>query len=278
MKVLVAESCGFCLGVRNAIKMAQETIESRDDVYSLGDIIHNTDVVEKLAAAGLKSAKNLDEINSGTVLIRSHGATDAQRQIIKEKGLDIVDATCVLVKKVQKIAKQLHEDGYKVVIIGDKGHPEVQAIVGSAHDVLVVGDKNDISHLPARSRLGIICQTTQSPEHFAEVLEVIAKTDFTELKVVNTLCNEARKRQNYAIELCQKADIMFVLGGLHSANTKKLAELCKSHNSKTFHLQNWKELDINVLFGCSTAGVTAGASTPQWVIDEFIEKLQAFEA
>ena len=278
MKVLVAESCGFCLGVRNAIKMVNQTLETKDEVYSLGDVIHNADVVEKLATAGLKSAKNLDDINSGTVLIRSHGATDAQRQTIKDKGLDIVDATCVLVKRVQKIAKQLHEDGYKVVIIGDDGHPEVQAIVGSAPDVLVIGDENDISHLPVRSKLGIICQTTQSPEHFAEVLKVVAKTDFTELKVVNTLCNEARKRQNCAIELCQKADIMFVLGGLHSANTKKLAELCKSHNKKTFHLQNFKELDISVLSGCCTAGVTAGASTPQWVIDEFIEKLRAFKA
>ncbi|MCD4830747.1 MAG: 4-hydroxy-3-methylbut-2-enyl diphosphate reductase [Anaerohalosphaeraceae bacterium] len=277
MKVMVAQNCGFCLGVKNAIKMADETLAKQEEVYSLGEIIHNKDVVKKLAARGLKSAESVEQIPSGTVLIRSHGATDAQLEKIKQKGLKVADATCILVKRVQKIAKTLHSEGYEVIIIGDKGHPEIQAVVGSAPEVSVIGDENDIANLPARKKLGIICQTTQSPEHFAKILEIIAKTDFTELKVINTLCNEARKRQTCAIELCQKVDIMFVLGGLHSANTKKLAELCKSCNKKTFHLQNWKELDKKVLIGNNTAGVTAGASTPQWVIDDFVENLTNFE-
>jgi len=276
MKVLVAESCGFCQGVRNAIKMAEETLQHQTEVYSLGEII-NKDVVEKLAQTGLKSAQSVEQIPSGTVLIRSHGATDAQLEKIREKGLNIVDATCVLVKRVQKIAKILNKEGYKIVIIGDKGHPEVQAVVGSADDISVIGDQQDIAKLSSRGKLGIICQTTQSPDHFAEMLQLIAKKEFTELRVINTLCNEARKRQTYAVELCRKVDIMFVLGWLHSANTKKLAELCKSYNKKTFHLQNWKELDKSLLFGNNTAGVTAGASTPQWIIDEFVENLKNFD-
>ena len=246
MKVLVAESCGFCLGVRNAIKMVNQTLETKDEVYSLGDVIHNADVVEKLATAGLKSAKNLDDINSGTVLIRSHGATDAQRQTIKDKGLDIVDATCVLVKRVQKIAKQLHEDGYKVVIIGDKGHPEVQAIVGSAPEVLVIGDENDISHLPARSKLGIICQTTQSPEHFAEVLKVVAKTDFTVVQADRDLATLTTVGiANVNASSTSGIDVSYTSGTANltidvnevSASTdtpKKILGTDQSNNTKTF--------------------------------------------
>ncbi len=277
MQVIVAENCGFCLGVRNAIKMAENTLSNRREVSSLGEIIHNKDVVRKLAAKGLKYADSVEQISTGTVLIRSHGATDAQLEQIKQKGLDIADATCILVKRVQKIAKTLYKDGYEVIIIGDKGHPEIRAVAGSAPKVTIIGSEADIPGLPAGKKLGIICQTTQSPEHFAKILETIAKTEFTELKVINTLYNEARKRQTCAIDLCQKVDIMFVLGGLHSANTKKLAELCFFHNKKTFHLQNWKELDKSVLIGNNIAGITAGASTPQWVIDDFAENLANFD-
>ncbi|HBG27862.1 MAG: 4-hydroxy-3-methylbut-2-enyl diphosphate reductase [Planctomycetes bacterium GWF2_41_51] len=277
MKVIVAESSGFCPGVRNAINMAEKTLSKEKNVHSLGEIIHNKDVVKRLSSAGLKIAKNVNKINSGTVIIRSHGATEEQIRQIRHKNIEIVDATCVLVKRVQKIAKLLHTQGYKVAIIGDKGHPEVQAVLGSAPEIAVIGDKKDIRKLNNFKKLGIICQTTQSPEHFAQMLAEIAQTNFTELKVINTLCKEAVKRQSCAVQLCKKVDIMFILGGLHSANTRKLAELCKSYNKKTFHLQNWKELDKTILFGNNVAGITAGASTPQWVIDDFVENLRRFD-
>jgi len=277
MKVIVAKSSGFCPGVRNAINMAEKTLAKEKNVHSLGEIIHNKDVVQKLAGAGLKIADKVEKIKAGTVIIRSHGATAAQIKKIENKGLKIVNATCVLVKRVQKIAKLLHTQGYKVVIIGDKDHPEVQAVLGSAPDISVIGSKSDISKLSKYKKLGVICQTTQSPEHFAQMLAEIAQTDFVELKVINTLCKEAIKRQSCAVELCKKVDIMFILGGLHSANTMKLAELCKKYNKKTFHLQNWKELDKTILFGNNVAGITAGASTPQWVIDDFVENLRRFK-
>jgi len=274
MKVLVAEKCGFCLGVKNAIKMAKQTLADQDDVYSLGSIIHNQDVVNELANSGLKTVEAVDEIESGTVLIRSHGATRKQLEKIEEKGLNIVDATCVLVKRLQKISQQLNEDGYKVAMIGDKNHPEVQAIVGFAENVVVIGDEGDLSKLSSHEKLGIICQTTQTPEYFAQMLGNIVKKGFSELKVIDTLCNEAISRQESAVKICHEVDIMFVLGGLHSANTRKLAELCKKHNNRTFHLQNWAELDKTLLSGSSIAGVTAGASTPDRVIDEFVENLK----
>lgn len=278
MKVLVAQRCGFCPGVRNAIEMAQKTLASEKPVYSLGEVIHNKDVVDKLAKEGLKTISTVEQIPSGTVLIRSHGATAEQFRKIKDKGLKVIDATCVLVKRVQKIAKKLHEEGYLVVIIGDKGHPEVQAVVGSTENVVVVGNENDILNLPENRKLGILCQTTQSPEHFGNMVGLIVKNSFSEMKIIDTLCKEAIKSQQCAIELCRQVDIMFVLGGLHSANTRKLAELCKKYNNQTFHLQNWKELDTISLFGKETAGVTAGASTPEWIIKEFVENLWNFDA
>jgi 4-hydroxy-3-methylbut-2-enyl diphosphate reductase len=278
MKVLVADECGFCLGVNNAIKLAKKTLAEQQNVYSLGPIIHNRDVVDELSKSGLKTVDSLEQVEAGTILIRSHGATLRQLQQIREKGLQIVDATCVLVKRLQKISRKLNEDGYKVVIIGDENHPEVQAIVGFSKNVVVIGAESDLHKLSGSGKLGIICQTTQSPGHFAKMVGEIIKKGFSELKVINTLCTEAIKRQNSAVELCRKVDIMFVLGGLHSANTRKLAELCKKYNSRTFHLQNWQELDKSVLYGKNTAGVTAGASTPDRIIREFVEKLTAFDS
>ncbi len=278
MKVIVAEKCGFCHGVRNAISMAEKILAQENDVYSLGPIIHNKNMVERLAKSGLKTVNKVEEIRSGTVLIRSHGAAPEQIAKLKEKGVNIVDATCVLVKRVQHIAGELERDGYKVVIIGDENHPEVRAVVGCTEDAVVIADESDLHKLPENARLGLVCQTTQSREYFSRMLGAIARGSFSELKVINTLCQEAIKRQQSAVQLCKQVDIMFVLGSLESANTRKLAELCKKYNSETFHLQNWNELDKNILFGKNVAGVTAGASTPEWIIAEFVKNLEAFGA
>jgi 4-hydroxy-3-methylbut-2-enyl diphosphate reductase len=300
MKVIVAENCGFCPGVRNAISMAEKILAPaplRSEagrrsghegqatghvVYSLGPIIHNSDVVQRLAKAGLKTVASVKQIPAGTVIIRSHGAPEKVIAQLKEKGVNIVDATCVLVKRVQRIAKELGRGGYKVVVIGDENHPEVQAVVGSAKDVVVIADESDLHKLPKNGKLGIVCQTTQSQECFSSMLGAIGRHGFSELKVINTLCKEAIKRQESAVQLCKQVDIMFVLGGLESANTRRLAELCKKYNSQTFHLQNWNEFDRNILFGKKqalphVAGVTAGASTPEWIIAEFVENLAKIE-
>jgi len=276
MKVIVAEKCGFCHGVKNAIRMAEKILAQEDKVYSLGPIIHNKDVVEQLAQTGLKTVSKVEDIQSGTVLIRSHGAAPQQLAKLKEKGINIVDATCVLVKRLQHIAGEFERDSYKVVIIGDENHPEVQAVVGCVKEAVVIADESDLHKLPSNGRLGIVCQTTESPEHFGRMLGAIGRGSFRELKVINTLCEEAIKRQQSAVQLCKQVDIMFVLGGLESANTRRLAELCKNENSETYHLQNWKELDKRVLFGKNIAGVTAGASTPEWIIDEFVKNLENF--
>jgi 4-hydroxy-3-methylbut-2-enyl diphosphate reductase len=293
MKVIVAENCGFCPGVRNAISIAEKILAKKvAPVFSLGPIIHNADVVSRLAKKGLKTVDNVKKIQSGTVIIRSHGAAPRQIAELKEKGVNIVDATCVLVKRVQRIAKQLNRGGYKVVVIGDENHPEVQAVVGSAPSVVVLADESDLHKLPSNGKLGIVCQTTHSQENFSKMLAAIGLHGFSELKVINTLCRESIKRQESAVQLCKQVDIMFVLGGLESANTCRLAELCKKYNSQTFHLQNWNEFDKFLYFISHhvsqnearrpsknlalphVAGVTAGASTPEWIIAEFVENLK----
>ncbi len=275
----MAAKCGFCPGVRNAISTAEKILaeaESKEPVYSLGPVIHNKDEVERLRRAGLQTVDSVDKMDSGTVVIRSHGVAPSELDRLRQQGFHIVDATCVLVKRLQQIVKQLEADGYEVVIIGEENHPEVQGVVGCVRDVVVVAGEDDLHKLPRDGKLGIVCQTTQSPERLGRVLGAIGRGSFRELKVINTLCKEAIKRQESAIELCKQVDIMFVLGGLHSANTRRLADLCKKHNEATFHLQNWDELDKNVLFGKMVAGVTAGASTPNWVIEEFVKHLEGF--
>jgi 4-hydroxy-3-methylbut-2-enyl diphosphate reductase len=277
VEVLVAEKCGFCHGVRNAISVAEKILAAEQQVYSLGPIIHNKDVVDRLASSGLKTVGDVSEIDSGTVLIRSHGAAPDEIARLKEKGLKIVDATCVLVKRVQHIAAELENEGYKVVIMGEENHPEVRAVVGYAKDSVVIADESDLHKLPRHAKLGVICQTTQDRQYVGRMLGALGREDFSELRVINTLCKEAIRRQESAVELCGQVEIMFVLGGLESANTRRLAELCKEVNSQTFHLQNWAELDESVLSGKKTAGVTAGASTPDWIIHEFVENLEVFE-
>ncbi|MBN2181088.1 MAG: 4-hydroxy-3-methylbut-2-enyl diphosphate reductase [Sedimentisphaerales bacterium] len=277
MKVHVAEKCGFCHGVRNAIRVAEKTLLEKKVVYSLGPIIHNRDMVEQLAKSGLKTVDKIDEIPSGTVLIRSHGAAPEQIAKLRVKGLDIVDATCILVKRLQHIAAEFDREGYEVVIIGEENHPEVQAVVGCAGNVIVITDESDLKKLPDNARLGVVCQTTQSPEHFGRMLGALGRSNFSELKVINTLCKEAIKRQESAVQLGKQVDIMFVLGGLESANTRRLAEMCRKVNKHTYHLQNWEELDKNLLRGKKTAGVTAGASTPDWIIEEFVKNLTTLD-
>ena len=150
-------------------------------------------------------------------------------------------------------------------------------MVGCVKNVVVIAGKQDLHKLPENGKLGIVCQTTKGPEIVSQMLAAISMHSFAEMKIVNTLCKESIKRQESAIDLCRKVDIMFVLGGLASANTRRLAELCKKYNNKTFYLQNWKEFDKNILLGKKVAGVTAGASTPKWIIDEFVKNLTEFD-
>jgi len=281
MEVRLARKRGFCFGVEDAIELAERTLRDKGpgNVVALGPIIHNAQVVERLEQSGLNQSADIDKLAPGTtVLIRSHGAEPKIYDEAREKQLDIVDATCVLVKRAQTVVRQLHQEGYQVVMIGDAEHPEVRGVLGYAPNVIVVDKEEDLdAALPQRGRLGIVAQTTHAPEHVAEMIGAIARRPFRELKVVNTLCLEVVRRQEAAVELAREVDVMFVLGGLHSANTQELARMCKTEGVRTFHLEMWSQFRAEMVEGCRVAGVTAGASTPDFIIDEFIQGLRAIE-
>ena len=277
MIVRLADKCGFCHGVRTAIKTAEQALNrTGGSVCSLGPVIHNSDEVERLQEKGLQVIETPEQGQNQTVLIRSHGASPREIEKLRNLEAEIVDATCVLVKRLQEIAKQLEQEGYQLLIIGEENHPEVQAVMGCVKKALVIGCQQDLDKIPGHAKLGIVSQTTQDPDRVAEMLSDIEKRDYQELRVINTLCKESCKRQQAAVLLCQQVDIMFVLGGLNSANTTRLAQICRKLNRRTFHLQSFKDLDTSLLKGVNTVGVTAGASTPDWIINEFVQKLEAF--
>ncbi len=277
MIVRLAEKHGFCPGVESAIERAEQIVSrgAEGNVYSLGEVIHNRQVVDDLSARGLRVLEDPAEAQAGdVVLIRSHGVPPEVIATLEARGATIVDATCVLVTKAQTIVAQLAAEGYRVVIIGDENHPEVRGIVGYAPDVICVGTADELDRLPAWGRLGIISQTTQSPERFGEMVGRIAAMGYRELKVVNTICPETRRRQEAAVELAEQVDVMFVLGGKQSANTRKLAELCRQVGVPTHHLESWDDFAPAMVTGKAVAGVTAGASTPKGIIQRFVENLR----
>ena len=278
MHVKVAGTRGFCFGVEDAIEIAEQAVDEhgKNRVTALGPVIHNQQVVDRLESAGLNQSGELETMEPGaTILIRSHGASPETFKEAARRRLNVVDATCVLVKRAQNVVKQLHEEGYQVVMIGDKNHPEVRGVIGYAPNVIVVDKGDDLEKaIPYRERLGIVAQTTHSPEHVAAMIGEIAKRPFRELKIVNTLCLEVTRRQEAAVSLCNEVDVMFVLGGLHSANTQELARLCREQGVDTHHLETWTEFDPVMVAGKKVAGVTAGASTPEWVIEDFVNKLK----
>lgn len=294
MKVLIATKYGFCFGVEHAIEKARKLLDEKETVYCLGPLIHNSHVVNRLSSIGLRVVDNLSQIDTceqsradastehisstehiPTVLIRSHGCRPELLEEIKKRGFKLADATCILVKRAQKLVGELYRQGYQVVIVGDPDHPEVQGAVGHAPgEVIVVNGPEDLDELPSKGRVAVISQTTNSAEDFGKIVGLIATRGYEEMKVVNTICRETARRQASAVELCRNVDVMFVLGSHHSANTGELAQLCRRNGVDTHHLQDWQEFKPEYVTGKTTAGVTAGASTPDWIIKEFVRNLQ----
>ncbi|MBN1437489.1 MAG: 4-hydroxy-3-methylbut-2-enyl diphosphate reductase [Sedimentisphaerales bacterium] len=281
MQVLIAQQCGFCFGVERAIDLAEQLLAAGKRVYCLGSLIHNEQAVARLESAGLKVVEEVSEVPTAdngevpTVLIRSHGCHPKVLEAVKERGLQLADATCVLVKRLQKLVSQCSEEGYQVVVIGDPDHPEVRAAQGYGKGVMVVANEADLAQLPQTGKLAVMSQTTHGAADFGRLVGLIAAKGYTEIKVVNTICRETSRRQEAAVELANEVDVMFVLGGRQSANTRELAELCRRQGMETYHLQDWGEFKPQYVEGTKIAGVTAGASTPRWIIEQFVDGLRA---
>lgn len=278
MIVKIATARGFCFGVEDAIEIAEAAVTNHGPgrIVALGPVIHNRQVVEKLERQGLNQSGDLETVDGDkAVLIRSHGAPPETFEKARQRGLNIVDATCVLVKRAQNVVRQLHEEGYHVVMIGDPNHPEVRGVIGYAPNVTVIDHGSDLEEaLPYKERLGIVAQTTHSPEHVAQMIAEILKRPYKEVKIVNTLCLEVTRRQEAAVTLAREVDVMFVLGGLNSANTREMARLCREAGCETYHVETYEQLEPHMIDGKRVAGVTAGASTPEDVIADFVRHLE----
>lgn len=274
-KVLVVEKAGFCFGVRRAIKIASDAAKkSKKRVYTLGPLIHNPQVVEDLTKKGVCVAKDVTGLN-GTVIIRSHGMHPKTLNSIKSRKIKIVDATCPFVKKAQEKAALLHKQGYQVVVVGEKHHPEVQGIVGYAGGEAIVINQNDkFPDLSGFKKLGIVAQTTYNFDVFCKLVGKLLKS-VKEIKIFNTICNVTADAQKNTLDLAKKVDLMVVVGGHNSANTSRLAELCRELGKKTYHIETAKELDKKWFKKVAKVGVTAGTSTPDWIIQEVVEKIKS---
>ncbi len=275
----IAESSGFCFGVRRAIELAERTLAQGGAVYSLGPVIHNPQETARLEGLGLKVIESIDEAQAGGVLvIRSHGISPETADAARAKGLTLVDATCPLVKRAQKLAQKLHTEDYRVAIIGDSNHPEVVAILGHAPGAAVVGGEGDLGPLMSAERLGVVSQTTESPERFRTLTARLAQGFCGhELRIFHTICSATMDRQAAAMELAGRVEVMFVLGGRNSANTRQLARLCSEMGVKTHHLETADELQADMLGEHVRVGVTAGASTPQWLVSEFLDRIKKLD-
>jgi 4-hydroxy-3-methylbut-2-enyl diphosphate reductase len=276
MEIILAKSAGFCFGVRRATQMAFEAAAQHDAICSLGPVIHSPQVVKGLAEQGVKVVADVDEIPPGSVIIRSHGVTASEMARVQEKNLTIVDATCPFVKKAQEYATRLSEEGYTVVIVGEVEHPEVQGIVSYAGEAVVhvVADARQAAALPRMNKVGILAQTTQLYENLKDIMEVCL-TKCQELRVFNTICDATSVRQNEAREIARTVDLMFVIGGHASANTSRLARICRELQPHTWHIETAEEIEPGWFSGVTRVGVTAGASTPRWLIDEVVARIAA---
>ncbi len=275
MKVILAENAGFCFGVKRALKIAFEAANKSDTIiYSLGPLIHNPQQVEVLTQKGVHEILDIEKLKAGDILIvRSHGTTPNIIEKAKSKGIKIIDATCPFVVNAQKYAQTLYKEGYQVVIVGEGEHPEIVGILGHVDNKAWIIEKpSDVIKLPKCQKIGIIAQTTQSFENFRAVISAIMEKSI-ELRIYNTICHATAQRQESALEIAKKVDLMIVVGGRNSANTNRLASLCKSSGVPTYHIETSDEIDKSWLKGIQTVGVTAGASTPEWIIDDVIKKI-----
>jgi len=275
MKIYLAQNAGFCFGVERALRIAYETAKnSKIPIYTFGPLIHNPQVVEQLQKEGITPIKTLNNLEGGILIIRSHGLPPSLIEYAREKGFTIVDATCPFVKQAQEKAKMLKTKGYQVVILGEREHPEVEGILGFAgKDAACINNHTDIKDISLSNKIGVVAQTTQSMEMLSRVVSELIKIS-QEVRVFNTICTSTQQRQEATLQLTKEVNCMIIVGGKNSANTKRLATLVKERGIFAYHIETEKELKKNWFSGVGKAGVTGGASTPDWMIQRVIDEIK----
>lgn len=273
MEVILAKSAGFCFGVKRAVETVYEQTGTENRIYTYGPIIHNEEVVKDLESKGvtvLEGEEDLRKLDKGTVVIRSHGVPREICEMIEKKGLACVDATCPFVKRIHRIVEKESREGRRIIIIGNPGHPEVEGIMGWSHTPAAVIESAEEAEkftcLPGE-KLCLVSQTTFNYNKFKELVEIFQKKGYN-ITIVNTICNATEERQTEAREIADKVDAMIVIGGKHSSNTRKLYEICRERCKSTYLIQTLDDLHLELPETAALVGITAGASTPNNIIEE----------
>ncbi|MBN2796375.1 MAG: 4-hydroxy-3-methylbut-2-enyl diphosphate reductase [Clostridia bacterium] len=271
MKVIKAEKAGFCFGVKRAVDMALEVASKDKEIYSYGQLIHNDQVTQKLAEKGILLIESIEPITSGDVIVRSHGVGKSFYDACEDKNLNVINCTCPFVEKVHRIVDSYYKKGYGIIIIGDKNHPEVIGINGWCNNsALILNDIDEILQLEDKPYC-VVAQTTLKYALWEAITHKLS--GMGAMTVFNTICSATSERQEAAMVLAKKVDCMIVIGGYHSSNTRKLYEICKELCENTIHIEKKSDLVMTNMNKCGIIGITAGASTPDWIIDEVYDFL-----
>ena len=274
MQIKRAKTRGFCFGVAITVKKAEEAVASGAAVTTLGHVVHNPQMVAQLAEKGLKNADSVEDVNAGTLFVRAHGLPIEVFDKAKEKGLEILDATCPMVTKIHVQAEKLRDEGYKIVVVGDPAHPEVKGTLSHVPGAWCIQTPEDVEALPRASRVGVVVQSTWSGAGFAEIVRRLT-VKYYEVRAVNTICTDTHNRQFEAINLAKDVEVMVIVGGKHSANTRHLAELSHTSGARTYHIEGPDELEPGWFAGVEIAGLMSGASTPGWLVDQVADRMEA---
>jgi (E)-4-hydroxy-3-methyl-but-2-enyl pyrophosphate reductase len=276
MEVLLAEEYGFCFGVERAVDMVEEALAEGGAIRSLGALIHNSQEMQRLEARGVTTISSpLEADQSATAVIRAHGVTPQVQRELEEKAAHVIDATCPFVTRVQHLAERAAKEGRDVVVAGNPDHPEMIGVVGYApKNTYVVRDASEVAALPMLRQPLVVSQTTLKLQTFQEVAEAVRAKSETEPQVINTICSATRDRQDAARALAGEVDAFYVIGGRHSSNSVKLLAVCQEQCARSFLIETADEINPDDLAGVNCVGVTAGASTPNWLIEQVVERLR----
>lgn len=276
MKITLAKAAGFCFGVNRALKIAFKTAKSKQKVYMLGDIVHNEDVIKEITKSGIKKISRLTKGKNKILLIRAHGASQNTFNEARSLGYTIVDATCPMVQEIHKTAKKMEQLGYSIIIIGDKRHDEVRGIIGQLTNKAIVIDKIETIPFKKINRIkkaAVLCQSTQKLDKVIKTVSIL-KQHIKKLQFFNTICRPTRIKQEEIKHLTLDNDVMIIIGSKTSANTRRLFEISKSLNPKSFWVQSKKDINPIWFKDADNIAITSGASTPDWITQEVIEKIK----
>ncbi len=276
MIIEVAEDAGFCYGVQRALNMINKAIERGERFDTLGPIIHNPVVVKQLEEKGIKAVNSLDETDKGTIFIRTHGVPPRIIEEARKRGFKVIDATCPIVYNAQLSAKKLYDEGYIVVIVGKKDHPEVEGILGHVNgDALIIDNPAEVSKYNFEGKkVGVVVQTTSRFDVFGDVVREILR-QAKEVRAINTRCYVTERRQEITAELSRRSDVMIIVGGKNSSNTKRLYEVSRMQGTPSYHIETPDELKPEWFENAERVGISAGASTPPWIVNEVVKKIKS---